>query len=98
MSCIRWLPLVAAAAVLVLGQAHAQPAKASPDPDADKLICKKEAEIGSLVKRKKTCLTQAQWKQVIESNQRGARRMIEEATGRPSGTDPLACYTAVPPC
>lgn len=30
--------------------------------NADKMICKKEGETGSLVKRRKTCMTAAQWR------------------------------------
>lgn len=56
--------------------------KAKPGADKDKLICKREIPIGSLIASRKVCLTQAQWTQRIEDGNREARKMMEDGTTR----------------
>jgi hypothetical protein len=51
------------------------------DPEADKIICRKRAEIGSLVRKKKECFTKAEWDRITESQVRGTRRMHDELQG-----------------
>ena len=48
----------------------------------DKLVCKSFAETGSLVRFRKHCFTQKDWDRITDSQQRGARRMVEELTTR----------------
>jgi hypothetical protein len=57
---------------------------AAPTADAaedNKIICKREAELGSLVRKKKTCLTRAEWKRVAEGAQDTTRRLQAEGLG-----------------
>lgn len=49
--------------------------------DRDKLICRKTAEVGSLVKKKKECYTKAQWDEIAEAHQRGAKKTQEGLAG-----------------
>lgn len=41
----------------------------------EKMICKKTLEIGSLVKKKKTCLSASQWNRLSEESQNMGREM-----------------------
>ena len=53
-------------ALAMAGEAPASTAVASPAPE--KLICRREAQIGSLVRRKKVCRTEAEWKAVAQES------------------------------
>jgi predicted secreted protein len=53
-----------------------------PAADKDKLICKREVPIGSLIASRKMCLTKAQWTQREEDGNRETRRLMEENTTR----------------
>lgn len=73
--------------------AAANPAPAAEaDPNADKLICRKRAEVGSLVRKTKECHTKAEWDRIAESQQRGTRRMQDELMGG------MRCDPAVQSC
>lgn len=66
----------------------AKSTKASSDTvsEADQAIrCRKVEVTGSLVKKGRVCKTLAQWRQITESNNDLARRMVEDGTTRPSG-------------
>ncbi len=43
-------------------------------------VCKTTIETGSLIAKKKTCLTRKQWQYVNDENERTARRFVEENT------------------
>jgi predicted transglutaminase-like cysteine proteinase len=64
--------------------AAAAPAAA---PAADKLICRRTAETGSLVKTKKACHTKSQWAYIDERNQQLSRQMVEDGTTRQGGSN-----------
>jgi hypothetical protein len=51
------------------------------DPEANKIICRKRAEVGSLVRKTKECFTKAEWEKITESQVRGTRRMHQELQG-----------------
>ena len=55
---------------------------ADPGADKDKLICKREVPIGSLIPTRKVCLTKAQWTQRELDGNREARKMVEDGTTR----------------
>jgi len=76
--------LVFAAAAVIAAPAFAADTW-SDGAGKEKLICKKEAEIGSLVKKKKTCLTAEQWKRVAEGAQAMTERMQDESRTKQSG-------------
>ena len=80
--------LIAVAALLGLaGPAWAEdPAPAAtPAADAEKLICRKTAEVGSLVRKKKECYTKAEWDRLAEAHQRGTKRLQDELSTRSVG-------------
>jgi hypothetical protein len=47
--------------------------------------CRTVRVTGSLVKKGKVCKTLAQWRQMTESGNELARRLVEDGTSRPSG-------------
>lgn len=54
--------------------------------DADQAVrCRTVRVTGSLVKKGKVCKTLAQWRQMTESGNELARRLVEDGTSRPSG-------------
>ena len=54
--------------------------------DADQAFrCRTVRVTGSLVKKGKVCKTLAQWRQMTESGNELARRLVEDGTSRPSG-------------
>lgn len=59
--------------------------QAKPADDPNKMICKRDAEVGSLIKRRKTCMTRAEWDKFAESQQRGSQRMVEELRSKSGG-------------
>ena len=77
-------------AALVLAAAVAFPAVAAdtkPEQvgaDKEKLICRREVPIGSLIATRKVCLTKSQWTQREIDGNREARKMVEDNTGRPT--------------
>jgi hypothetical protein len=76
--------LIAAPAV-VAAEATTAPAAApaaAPAP-AEKQICRSRLETGSLVKRKRTCLTAAQWRYHDEAHNRQAASIIQDNAGMP---------------
>lgn len=55
------LSLASALLLMQAAPAAVDGAAASADADADKKICKREKQIGSLVRAKKICRTKAEW-------------------------------------
>lgn len=54
--------------------------------DADQAIrCRPVRVTGSLVKKGKVCKTLAEWRQMADSGNDLARRLVEDGTSRPSG-------------
>lgn len=47
--------------------------------------CRTVRVTGSLVKKGKVCKTLAQWRQITESGNALARRLVEDGTSRPGG-------------
>lgn len=75
-------------AAILLAAAVISPAiaadEAKPGDGKDKLICKREVPIGSLIASRKTCLTKAQWVQREKDGNEEARKMIYDNQGRPT--------------
>jgi invasion protein IalB len=67
--------------------APAAPAAAAATPETEKLICRRSAETGSLVKTKKACHTKSQWAYIDERNQQLGRQMVEDGTTRSGGSN-----------
>ena len=54
------------------------------DPD-QAIRCRTVRVTGSLVKKGKVCKTLAQWRQMTDSGNDLARRLVEDGTSRPAG-------------
>jgi hypothetical protein len=68
--------MLLAATLLLLAPTNAEQPTGAPTPaPAEKVICKKSIETGSLVKGKKICLTAKQWGRAAESASNTAYRM-----------------------
>lgn len=77
--------VIVAAALFALsvpvGAAEPVPgAAASASAGDQKIICRKTAEIGSLVKKKKECFTKAEWDAIAEAHQRGVKKVQDGLT------------------
>lgn len=82
------LGLSASPAMLIAGldQAASPPPAAQAAPtDAERLICRREVPVGSLIASRKVCLTKAQWEARTRNGRDTAQRMVEENQGRPPG-------------
>lgn len=55
-----------------------KPAKITDKDHPDYVKCRTEKVIGSLAKRKKTCLTNRQWEEFARRGNENARRTVEE--------------------
>ena len=53
--------------------------------DANRLICRRMPETGSLAQTRRQCYTRAEWDRIAESQQSGAQRTIDGLTSRPGG-------------
>lgn len=67
----------------------ASPPALAPDATLSKadnaMRCRPVRVTGSLVKKGKVCKTLAQWRQITESGNELARRLVEDGTSRPGG-------------
>jgi hypothetical protein len=78
----RLLLIGALAGLLPVAGVTAQTSPApAPDTSGEEIICKKELETGSLVRKRKQCHTRAEWEKITESQVRGTRRMADEMMG-----------------
>lgn len=55
------------------------------DADADKKICKREKQIGSLVRSKKICRTKAEWDEAQEQARQDVGEMQRTSRAPPNG-------------
>lgn len=65
-----------------------KPTKASTDTVAgsdQSIRCRKVEVTGSLVKKGRVCKTLAEWRQIMESSNSLARKLVEDGTTRPGG-------------
>jgi invasion protein IalB len=81
------LTLASAALVTVPAYAQTTPAPApaaTPKPQAARLICREDNEVGSLIKKQRTCLTAAQWRE--QGHRQGMD--LERTEAQRSGASP----------
>lgn len=80
---------LAAACVLTAATATAQErdSRTSTGDEAERLICRRIPDTGSLVRTRRQCFTRAQWDRIAESAQRGAGRTISELAGGFNGNN-----------
>ena len=74
------------ACVMILSLMVAVPVSAAPEAtvpgaDKDKLICKREVPVGSLIASRKVCLTKEQWRKRQDDGNATARGLIEDGAG-----------------
>lgn len=58
---------------------------AAPYDELDKMVCRRHAETGSLIRSKRECHTKRQWAYLDEQNQIAARTMVDD--GRSKGSN-----------
>lgn len=76
-------------ALLLLGAPDSPSDKAQPAKE--RLICKRETPIGSLIARRKVCLTQTEWDKRVADGNEEARNQIYNNMGRPSCNSSASC-------
>ena len=54
---------------------------AQPGSDKDKLICRREVPVGSLIATRKMCMTEKQWQKRADDGNAAARALVEDAAG-----------------
>ena len=62
----------------------APPEAATPPDPKERLICKREVPIGSLIASRKVCLTKSEWEARAQNGNEQARRQVYDNMGRPS--------------
>ena len=72
--------VVLALAVPALADAP-KPAADQPGADKDKLICRREVPIGSLIATRKMCMTKEQWQKRADDGNAIARGLVEDSAG-----------------
>ncbi|OYY68921.1 MAG: hypothetical protein B7Y44_07675 [Sphingomonadales bacterium 28-55-16] len=55
-------------------------------PDGEKILCRRVAETGSLVRKSKKCYTRAQWDRIAEAAKANATKMQSDHMSGPAGT------------
>jgi predicted secreted protein len=64
---------------------------AAQETPKEKKICRTETVTGSIIAKRRTCLTKAQWDQLEEANRASVDRYTSRQSGRPGGqTNPAA--------
>ena len=84
---MKSLALIAAGLLMVPASAFADEAPTAPQATATaeaKLICKKETESGSLVRKKRVCRTRAEWDRLSQTSQNalGEGQMSGSSSGQ----------------
>ena len=72
---------VAAAMVMVVTGVAASAQEAQPEPQEERKICRTTKMTGSLTRRTRICLTEAQWRELNARTQRGVSEMQGQASG-----------------
>jgi len=91
--------VVAALALAVTGvaaSAEDTEAAAEADPPKEKKICRTDRATGSLTRRTRICMTEAQWRELNSRTQRGVGQMQGEGSGGTrSSWDPASSPAAM---
>lgn len=78
-------------AMMLLAAGDPPAGNAAPDPAKEKLICRRETPVGSLIASRKVCLTKSQWEQRARDGNEEARNQVYNNMGRPSCNDASVC-------
>ncbi len=82
---------VAGAVLALSAPAFAGDDKSDPAPIKEKKICRTDRVTGSLLAKRRTCLTKAQWDQLEQANRASVDRYTSRQSGRPADqTNPAA--------
>lgn len=82
---MRNLLLIFAISMSAPALATDSPKPAQPGADKDKMICRRETPVGSLIASRKICRTKEQWAQTERDGNEEARKMVYDNQGRPTG-------------
>jgi hypothetical protein len=74
------LPLLVLIAAPAAAAEQTIPASAS-SADKDKLVCKREVPVGSLIASRKMCLTKTEWQKRTDQGNATARALVEDSAG-----------------
>jgi hypothetical protein len=77
-----WLVVTVAA---LAADAAPSPAPAAEPDRMQQVVCRKDREIGSLVRSRKTCHTRAQWQYIDDTNQSFGRNLVDDTRSKPQG-------------
>lgn len=72
------MPMLLIAAVLLMPQASQAKADA---PQKERRICRKLADTGSLIARKRECRTAAEWDQLAQAARAGGQYLVDQNAG-----------------
>lgn len=67
---------------MLFAQESSEPIRPRADDKKDRLICKREVPIGSLIASRKICRTHAEWEKVAMDGQCEARRLYQLGVGQ----------------
>lgn len=81
----RFILTAALAATPLLAQSPDTGTPPGGAPAKEKLICRREAPIGSMIASRKRCYTKAEWERIAEAARDTSTRMTTDNSGRPSG-------------
>lgn len=76
--------LLAAALLALLISAGASAQEAEQPAKKEKKICRTEKMTGSLTRRSRICLTEAEWRELNDRTRRGVDEMTSSASGAPT--------------
>ena len=100
---MRTIGLTGAIALVVGGIPVSSVIAAAPaaqeEPQREKKICRSQKMTGSLTRRTRICLTEAEWRELNDRTRRGVNEMQNSASGAPNciSTHDTACGTAAGP-
>ena len=65
--------------------AFAADTKTASAKDDNRVICRREVPVGSLIASRKVCLTKSQWEERATRGNEEARKQVEDNTSKQSG-------------
>jgi hypothetical protein len=82
---LSFVALSAAPAAAQSLPAQSVPEQSAADTDPNKVICKRFADTGSLVRKSKVCRTRAEWSRATEDAQKEGERLLSRSVSIPNG-------------
>lgn len=73
--------LISAAAIATIHAVALAETAPPKNADADKIVCRKTLETGSLVKKNKQCFTLAEWDKIYAANREGNEKTRAQLSG-----------------